>query len=284
MFEETPAGVAGRRAALAAALERLPSTRADGERSVLGPDPLSTAVGQVGRGTSEQDMIPVLAPLAGLLPGGVRRGDAVAVASRDQVCDYVTLALLAGALAAGLWCAAVGVPELGGVALADLVVGAGGEADGLDRLLLAPEPGERWAEVVSALADGVDLLLVRPSGPVNTAVGRRVDARLRQGRSTGTKHSAALVVLGPWSSARVMLRTKSTRWTGLDGVGTRRGTGRLTGGLSVIVAEGRATGGRERRVQVWLPAADGTARAAKATGAAVHGSSDAAARALRVVA
>lgn len=209
-----------------------------------------------------QGALPVLAPLAGLLPGGVRRGDAVAVRSRDRSCDYLTLALLAGALGAGLWCAAVGVPELGGVALAELLAGGLDPhgRDGLDRLLLAPEPGERWAQVAVAMADGVDLVLVRPPGPVDAAVGRRVDARLRQGRGADTRHSAALVVLGSWPSARVVLHTEQTAWVGLDGTGSRMGTGHLTGGLSTIVAQGRATGGQARSVRVWLPAADGTVR------------------------
>ena len=249
---------------LAAALGQVPAVRADGQRSVLGVAPLAETVGSGGPRGGAAEAIPVLEALAGLVPGGVRRGDAVSVASRGLACDYVALALLAGALAAGLWCAAVGVPELGGLALADL---AAGEADGqgargaaLDRLVLAPEPGERWAEVVSALADGVDLVLVRPSSPVRAEVGRRVDARLRQGRSEGTRHSAVLVVLGAWSSARLVLRTAETVWSGLDGVGPTRGTGRLTGAVSVVLAEGRATGGRPRTARVWLPSVDGSAR------------------------
>jgi hypothetical protein len=84
-------------------------------------------------------------------------------------------------------------------------------------------------------------------------VSRRVDARLRQGRATGTRHSAAMLVLGTWASARLVLRTAQTVWTGLDGVGPSTGTGHLTGGRGVIVAEGRATAGRPRTVRLWLP-------------------------------
>ncbi len=206
--------------------------------------------------------------------------------SRDGICDYLALALLAGALAAGLWCAVVGVPELGGPALADLVAG---EADlertsALDRLVVVPAPGEQWPEVVAALADGVDLVLVRPGTEVRAEVGRRVDARLRQGRSSGTRHSAALVVLGDWSSARLVLRTAATTWTGLDGVGPTRGCGRLTGGVSMLLAEGRATGGRRHSARMWLPAADGTARPIDDAAAAARGSEATGERALRVVA
>ena len=260
-FEE-PVSLAGRRAALAAALDRLPATRADGQRSVLGAAPLTESIRPGGARDQAQEAIPVLEPLAGLLPDGVRRGDAVSVQARDAICDYLTLALLAGALAAGLWCAAVGVPELGGLALADLVAGGsdGEHGTALDRLLVVPSPGEAWPEVVAALADGVDLVLVRPPTEVRPEVGRRVDARLRQGRSSGTRHSAALIVLGTWSSARLMLRTASTAWTGLDGVGPTRGCGRLTGGASILLAEGRATGGRRHTARAWLPGTDGAAR------------------------
>jgi len=202
----------------------------------------------------------VLEPFRGLLPEGLRRGEAVSLASRDRSPDYLALALLAGALAAGLWCAAVGVAGLGGVALAELL----GDTDrraALDRLLLVPEPGEQWAEVTAGLADGVDLLLVRPPGAVSAEVGRRVDARLRQGRASGTRHSAAMLVLGNWAGARMVLRTAQTVWTGLDGVGPSAGTGHLTGGRGTLVAEGRATAGRPRTLRLWLPAADGVARA-----------------------
>lgn len=252
------------------------------------------------------DAIPVLEPLAALLPQGLRRGETVALTSRDRSPDYLALALLAGALAAGLWCAAVGVPDLGGVALAELlstpvapvtptipatpdtpvipgtpdtsgVTGAPGISRApdsfgsafddaardaaLDRLLLVPEPGERWAELTAGLADGVDLLLVRPPGAVSADVGRRVDARLRQGRASGTRHSAAMLVLGSWAGARLVLHTAQTIWTGLDGVGPNAGTGHLTGGRGTVVAEGRATAGRPRTARLWLPAADGAARA-----------------------
>ncbi|MBR7828767.1 hypothetical protein KDK95_20835 [Actinospica sp. MGRD01-02] len=283
---EDPTDLAGRRAALAAALEKVPSTRAGGQRSVLGAAPLSEIVGAGGGAEQVQESIPVLEPLTGLLPGGVRRGDAVSVQSRDGICDYLALALLAGALAAGLWCAVVGVPELGGPALADLVAGEGDvdRAAALDRLVVVPAPGEQWPEVVAALADGVDLVLVRPGIEVRAEVGRRVDARLRQGRSSGTRHSAALVVLGAWSSARLVLHTAATTWTGLDGVGPTRGCGRLTGGVSMLVAEGRATGGRRHSARMWLPAADGAARPIDDAAVAARGTEASGERALRVVA
>jgi hypothetical protein len=265
VFENGSADPAGRRARLSAAVERLaaghdalvvPASALAGPSSGQGAGPVTSLSGGFGDGLvpDDQGAIPMRGPLAELLPGGIRRGDAVAIETGDQAIDYLTLALLAGALSAGLWCGVVGVPELGAVALAELA-----SADALDRLLLVPEPGERWAEIVAVLADGVDLVLVRPSTAVTAEVGRRVDARLRRGRSAGTRHSAALLVLGSWTSARVVLRTERTEWRGLTGAGERAGVGQLAGGLATIVAEGRATGGRVRTAQLWLPAADGPA-------------------------
>src|SRR5262249_62007771 len=78
----------------------------------------------------EAGMLPVLPALRGLLPGGLRRGTVVAVGGWGLLC----LAAAAGASAAGGWCAAVGLPQLGAA--------AGGEAGlGPGRRLLVPGPG-----------------------------------------------------------------------------------------------------------------------------------------------
>ena len=200
----------------------------------------------------------MLEPLAGLLPAGLARGQATAIESRDRAADYLTLALLAGALRTGLWCAAVGMPELGGLALTELL-GVALREGALERLLVVPEPGGAWADVLAALADGVDLLLVRPPGEVSGQVGRRVDARLREGRSAGTRHAAALLVLGVWPTARLVLRTERSVWTGLDGIGPSAGTGHLTGARATVLASGRAMAGRPRTASLWLPGPGGTA-------------------------
>lgn len=234
---------------------------------------LASSVGAVRRGLGDHgegkpvenaaetlDAIGVVEPLRGLLPGGLRRGDVVALDTRDRAPETLALALLAGALRDGLWCAAVGVPEVGVLAVAELL-GPGAHQDAaLDRLLLVPDPAGQWAEVVTALADGVDLLLARPTAAIPAQVARRVDARLRQGRSAGTRHSAVLLVLGPWSTARLVLRTAETQWTGLDGFAASAGTGHLTGGRAVVIAEGRATAGRPRTTRLRLPAANGAAQ------------------------
>lgn len=237
------------------------------------------------------DTVPVPEPLAGLLPGGLHRGEVAALATRqrDRHPDYLALALLAEALNAGLWCAVVGVPDLGLTALAGMLgpkLGSGLPADpapgsaaeraalrqaALDRLLLVPDPGERWAEALAALADGVDLLLVRPLTPVSAEIADRVDARLRPKRSLVSTnrvathsvpvHAAAMLVLGGWPSAQLSLRITRADWIGLDGIGPTAGAGRLTGCRATVVAQGWTTAGRPRAARLWLPDADGSVRA-----------------------
>ena len=231
-----------------------------------GPRRLGAAVPEdrtAGGGRGAQDSsVPVLDVLGELLPEGLRRGEAVSLLSRGGAVDYLALGLLAGALRAGLWCATVGVAGLGGLAVAELLgVGMGADrAEGLSRLLVVPDPAQRWAEVTAALADGVDLLLVHPPAQVDAQVARRVDARLRQGRASGTRHSAAMAVLGAWPGARLTLRTARTVWVGLDGVGPTAGTGHLAGGRATVLAEARGAG-RPRTVRLWLPSATGAAAA-----------------------
>jgi hypothetical protein len=106
--------------------------------------------------------------------------------------------------------------------------------------------GERWAEVATVLADGVDLILVRPAGPVPAQTARRLDARLRQGPAEESRHRAALLVLGAWPGARAVLRVRRLGWSGFD-----QGVGHLVGGEAVIGAEDRTR--RLRTVQVRLP-------------------------------
>jgi hypothetical protein len=231
--------------------------------------------------------VPVPEPLAGLLPGGLHRGEAAALATRhrEQHPDYLALALLAGALNAGLWCAVVGVPDLGLAALAGMLgpalpaepvpgsaaARAAQRQAALDRLLLVPDPGAQWAEALTVLADGVDLLLVRPLTPISTEIADRVDARLlpspppgsTDGKSARNKpaRGAALLVLGGWPSARLSLHIARADWTGLDGIGPTAGTGRLTGCRATVVAQGWATAGRPRAARLWLPDANGAVRA-----------------------
>ncbi|MFP5320079.1 MAG: hypothetical protein ACLGI2_17525 [Acidimicrobiia bacterium] len=191
-------------------------------------------------------LLPVLDPLAPLLPGGgLRRGTVVGVSGSTSLA----LALLAGASAAGSWCGAVGLPSLGVVAAAELGVA-------LERfpLVAAPAGGEEWAWAVAALLDGVDVVLARPPSPVPARNARRLAARARE-------RSAVLVVTGvartPWpalwpEALDGRLEAESAVW---EGVG--EGHGRLRARRVEVVAGGRGAATRPRRVSLWLPGPDG---------------------------
>lgn len=182
----------------------------------------------------EVDVLPVLPALRGLLPaGGLRPGSVTSV--RDA---SLLLALLAGPSAAGGWTALVGMPEYGMLAASELGLVS-------ERLLLVDAPGARWAEVVAALLDGIQLVAVRPGGQPSPAIARRLTAVAR-------KHGAALVVPGAWAGADLNLEVTATRWRGVHD-----GHGRLRERLVEVVASGRGSAGRPRTARLVLPAADG---------------------------
>src|SRR5690349_2632104 len=83
--------------------------------------------------------LPVLPALRELLPrGGLARGSVVTVAE----FGLLILALAAGASADGAWCGIAGIPEAGILAAASLGLDAG-------RILLVPDPGPSWPQVVA---------------------------------------------------------------------------------------------------------------------------------------
>jgi hypothetical protein len=185
----------------------------------------------------DDGVLPVLPALRELLPdGGLRRGSVVAAPRTGSLC----LALMAGASADGAWCAAVGMPDLGIVAAAEAGVHPG-------RLLLVPEPGAGWPQVVAALLDGCELVLVRPQGRPAADVRRRLSAHARRSGSV-------LIVAGEWEAAQVRLR-EARRWW----VGAGDGNGRLRGRQVQLIADGRGAAARPRMQWCWLPAPDGTA-------------------------
>jgi len=200
-------------------------------------------------------LLPVVAPLAGLLPGGgLRRGSTVAVA-KGTGSTSLLLALLAQASAAGAWAGVVGRPELGLVAAAEAGVA-------LERLALVPYPGADLVAVTAALLDGLDLVAVAFSREqVRAADRQRLAARARQ-------RGAVLLPLGSWPGADVELGCAQVEWQGVRGGAA--GGGRLCArrvhvqlrGRSVVPA-GRGTGlllpGHTGR-----PAADVTVDAAPA--------------------
>jgi hypothetical protein len=183
-------------------------------------------------------VLPVLPALRELLPRGLARGTVVAVAEFGLLC----LALAAAASADGAWCGIAGLPEAGVLAAAGLGLDAG-------RILLVPDPGPAWPQVVASLLDGCELVLLRlprpAGGTVPAQARRRLEATLRRGRGV-------LLVAGDWPGAQYRLRVVTQRWTGLGD-----GHGRLRACCAEVTADGRGEAAMTRTRWLWLPGDDG---------------------------
>jgi hypothetical protein len=178
-----------------------------------------------------EQVLPVLPALQDLLPGGVlRRGSTVAVVGSTSLA----LALVAAPSASGSWCAAVGMPSLGLAAVAELGVT-------LEHLALVGDPGESWPSVVAALLDALDVVVVRPPGPVRGTHVRRLAARARE-------RGAVLVPACSWEGADVCLGVTRSEWHGLGA-----GHGHLRSRRLEVASRGRGAAARPRQAGVWLP-------------------------------
>jgi len=241
----------------------IPRPRQQGNRPV-GRGHVSTTVAARARPTSSSrdQLLPLLPALAPLFPrGGLQRGGVVAVGTGDGTPGAggggggsaapptgggttLGFALLAAASAAS-WCAAVGTADPGLVAFAELGVDLG-------HLVLVPRPGPRWAQVAATLLDGMDVVLVRPPGPVRPGVARQLAARARERRGV-------LVVLGSrgWpEGADVQLTVEAGAWQGVEA-----GHGHLQGRHLEVLSSGRRAAARPVRVGLWLPAPSGRVEA-----------------------
>jgi hypothetical protein len=189
-----------------------------------------------------EQLLPVIAQLRPLFAGGgLRRGSTIAVtgltaggAAAAPGATSLLLGLLAEASASGSWCAAVGLPNLGLLAAAQLGIA-------LDRFALVPQPGPEWAGVVAALLDGLDLVAINPAGPVAASVTSRLAARARQ-------RGSVLVTGAGWPGADLVVEVVRGAWHGLGA-----GWGRLRERELEVVAYGRGAAARTRRVRMWLP-------------------------------
>jgi hypothetical protein len=211
------------------------------------PDALAGLTAIPGVGTAAQlssspvsdDVLAVLPPLAGLLPGGgLKRGSTVSVRGATSL----VLALLAAATREGSWAAVTGLPELGLAAAAELGVD-------LERIALVPHPGAELTGVLSALVDGFDLVVLGPVG-VQPQFARRLAGRVR---NRGT----VLLAVGPWPGADVELRVSGRRWHGL----TPDGHGHLRTREVVATSVGRGAAVRPSSMPLQLPGPGGAVAA-----------------------
>lgn len=146
--------------------------------------------------------------LADLLPGrGLPRGAVVSIRAASSGATSLLLSLLAAPR--GAWIAVVGMPGLGLAAAAELGID-------LDRLVVIPDPGADALQVLSILADGVDVIVTAP-------LVRPAPARLRIFAGRLRQRGAVLLVAGGWPGADVVLTVRDVRWSGLgDGHGRLR--------------------------------------------------------------
>lgn len=200
------------------------------------------AAGQLQDWQPGEGILPVLPALGTLLPArGLARGSVVAIERYGLLCP----ALMAGASAAGAWCAVAGLPEFGVLAAAETGVDP-------SRLLLVPSPGGEWLQVVAALLEGCEVVVVRPPARPSGHERQRLEAALR-------RCAGVMLVVGEWDHAAVRLRVARQRWAGLGD-----GHGRLRECRAEVVAAGRGAAGRTRSQWLWLPGPDGTVAAAEA--------------------
>jgi hypothetical protein len=191
-------------------------------------------------------LMEVIPPLAPLVPGGgLRRGTTVEVpAGAIPGATSLALSLLAGPSAAGRWLAAVGLPDLGLVAAAQLGIH-------LDRLAVVAHPGAHWSTVTAALIDSMDAVLLRPPPAVGAVDARRLVAR--------TRERGAVLVVTEGQQRQRWPQPADLRLAVVGAVphGPEAGHGHFGGRWVEVEATGRGEASRPRRVTLWLPAGDG---------------------------
>lgn len=180
-------------------------------------------------------VLPVHPALTSLLPeGGLRPGAAYSLTSGSM---SLLLGLLAHASRAGSWCAAVGMPELGAEAAERLGVD-------LSRLVLIPEPRERWLAVAATVAEVIPVVAVRAGSRATDGEVARLQARLRD-------RGAVLLVDGRWPQAEAVLDVAESEW-----VGVGRGHGYLAARQVTVTSSSRRWP-VARRARLLLPGPSG---------------------------
>ncbi len=211
-------------------------------------------------------VVPVHDALATVLPQGLMQGSTVGCTGESATS--AALLLVAEATRRGAWVGVAGLSGLG--------VQAAGEA-GIDveRLVAVRRPPDRsgrllddgtWGQVLAAMIDGFDLVLLGPEVQVRPGTARRVQARAQP-------RGAVLVLAGevPGFTCDLQVRADAV-WEGLGD-----GHGHLRARRMRVEVHGRRVP-RPRRDELWFPALDGriasvTSSASSASGSASSPSS-----------
>ena len=212
-------------------------------------DELVATSGVVSGAMARERTLTLLEVFDSLLPHGLQRGSVVGCEGPAAVS--LALALAAGPSRQGAWVGVAGLPALGVAAAEEAGVA-------LERLVLVVEPrvdgrpswrDEQWGDVLAAMVDGFDVLLLGPGvAGARPATLRRVLARLQ------ARGAVAVVAGAPSVPADLRLRAEGVVWSGLgEGYGVARDR------RVEVTLDGRRVP-RARRAEWWLPAADGRVR------------------------
>ncbi|MBY6062352.1 hypothetical protein [Microbacterium esteraromaticum] len=191
---------------------------------------LRREIGRMQRRHSDDAVIPVDAALQDLLPDrGLHTGAVYSVSPSPSLI----FALMSASSRRGGWCAAVGMPTLGLEAAAAFGID-------LSRLILVPDPGDRWLVVVSALAEVVPLIAMSPGSAVRDQEAARLAARLRD-------RGCTLLSTAQWPQSEGMISLHDPQWEGIG-----EGWGLLSDRTVTVTAQTR-TSPRPQSLQVRLP-------------------------------
>ncbi|MEV7621103.1 hypothetical protein AB0N59_13300 [Microbacterium sp. NPDC089321] len=179
---------------------------------------LRREIGRMQRRRSDDAHLPMPSALRDLLPqGGLQTGTVYSVSPSPSLI----FALMSTVSQRGGWCAAVGMPALGLEAATAFGID-------LSRLILVPEPGERWLAVVSALAEVVPLIAMNPGSQVRDADAARLAARLRD-------RGCTLLTTSPWPQGEGLITLHDPHWEGLG-----EGWGLLSDRTVTVTAQTRS--------------------------------------------
>lgn len=185
---------------------------------------------------AREQVVPVLPALAGALPEGIPRGSVVECGGASAMSS--ALLVVAEATRQGAWLGVVALPALGLAAAREMGVAL--ERTVLVRDLDQLDQSQR-GQVLGAVIDGFDVVLLGGAAQIRTGTARQLQARLRS-------RGAVLVVVGGVGSFSGDLRvvTRAT-WSGLGA-----GHGSLRSRRIEVTVDGRR-GGRPRLATVWAP-------------------------------
>lgn len=202
---------------------------------------------------AHEHVLPVVAPLAPLLPdGALSRGSTVSVSGSGATS--LALALATGPAEAGSWVAVVGVPSIGWVAAAEAGLP-------FERLVVVDEPpADRWSTVVAALVGAFDVILVAPRHRVRLADARRLASRARErgsvfvqlpgsvATSTSRSNGHTRRAGQPGLESDIRLHVDDQQWVGLGD-----GHGHLQARRVEVSASGRGRASQPRHAVLHLP-------------------------------